>query len=228
MSELKDFSASTIVVGSLNPLIFSPDWLLSAKAIGPTESAAAKENGIEVLAPNITSISFGSMKLIVEQSRFVLTVSDEPLVRAKDFPATCFRLLSHTPVVAMGLNFNATLKTNDNEKWHRFGDLLAPKCPWGDYFVDQEGTRFGGLRSLVMERAGALTGRKGHVRAMISVSEGVSGEAALQVNNHFALDAAGAPGTGLEVYKLLEECWDEAMKQSEATLRRVQEMSDGA
>lgn len=168
MTELRDMSASTVLVGRFNPLIFSPEWLQTHNVIGPQEAAQAREDGIEVMAPNITSIALGSMKLIVEEGRFTLIVSDEPLVRAKDFAVGCFRLLSHTPVTAMGFNFGATLHGSDQEQWHRFGDLLAPKKPWGEFVIDENGGRAGGVRSIVMERSLLPQGRPGHIRCAIN------------------------------------------------------------
>jgi hypothetical protein len=228
VTELKDFGASTVLVGSFNPLIFSPEWLQSANAIGPEESATAREHGIEVMAQNISSISFGSMKLVVEQSRFSLTVSDEPLVRAKDFPATCFRLLSHTPVIAMGFNLNATLKWDNIDKWHRFGDILAPKESWGDFLTDGDGKRRGGLRGLIMERAGVPGDWKGHIRCSVQVPEGVEREAVVQMNNHFDLGIIEKPSNGSEAYKVIEEVWDEAMTESRTMLERIRDMADAA
>lgn len=228
MTELTNFSASTVVVGSLNPLIFSPEWLHSAGAIGPEESAAARKEGIEVQAPNVTSIAFGGMKLVVEQAKFILSVFDEPLVRAKDFPANCFRVLSHTPVVAMGLNFAATLKTDDFQKWHRFGDALAPKQPWGEFLTKADETRAGGLRSMIMERQGAPGDRKGHVRCIIQVAENTNGEASVEINNHFVLADEKGPSSANEVFKILESHWDSSSDASMALLKHVQGVADAA
>lgn len=228
MTELRDFTATAVVVGRLNPLIFSPEWLHSNSVIGPEEAAVAREHGIEVMAPNITSLVLGSMKLIVEEERFLLTVSDEPLIRAKDFAASCFRLLAHTPVFAVGLNFNALMLAGDVERWHRFGDAIAPKQPWGDFTEDNGGKRAGGVRALVMERSQGLGGHHGYTRIAFQVVDGAEHTANLQVNNHFNLAHAEAPSSGAEAYKLIEEIWDEAYERSLRLLKTIKESADAA
>ena len=228
MTELKDFAASAVVVGRLNPLIFSPEWLHSNNVIGPEEAAVAREHGIEVMAPNISSIVLGSMKLIVEDERFFLTVSDEPLVRAKDFAANCFQLLSHTPVVAVGLNFNASLSAGDLKQWHRFGDAIAPKEPWGNFVQDENGDRLGGVRGIVMERNQSLGQRAGFVRFSLHVAEGAEHVANLQVNNHFALGTSAEPKSGAEAYKIIEEFWDEAYEYSTGLFKNIKATADAA
>lgn len=228
MTELKDFATSAVVLGRLNPLIFSPEWLHSNNVIGPEDAKAARERGgIEVIAPNIASVVLGSMKLIVEEGRFQLSVSDEPLVRAKDFTASCFRLLAHTPVFAVGLNFDAVITPSDLEKWHRFGDLIAPKAPWGDFTFDGR-ERAGGVRALIMERSRGFGGREGYIRLSVQVNEGRDLSANLQVNNHFAIGTGDKLGSGADVYKLLEDLWDEAYENSKKLLENVRAQADNA
>jgi hypothetical protein len=226
MADLRDIFATTVLVGRFNPLIFSPEWLAACNAIGPQEASVARESGIEVIAPNITSINLGSLKLIVEENRFMLTVSEEPLIRAKDFSVTCFRALSHTPVFAVGLNFNATLAEPDLEKWHRFGDTLAPKEPWGAFSTDEDGKRLGGLRSVTMERTRVLDKFDGYTRCTIQVAE-AGFEASLQIHNHFEL-GTNPPADGAKAYKLIDEAWEDVFADSQRTMELVQSMANAA
>lgn len=228
MTDLRDFSASTVVLGRMNPLIFSPEWLSSNNVIGTVEGANAREHGIEVMAPNISSIALGSMKLIVEEERFLLTVNDEPLIRAKDFASSCFRLLAHTPVFALGLNFNAVLVASDLEKWDRFGDILAPKDPWGGFALDEKGKRAAGTRAVVMDRHITPGDRPGYVRFTFQVVDGSEHTANLQVNSHFVLGNAASPGSGEQAYKLIDEIWDEAHSYSMSVMNGIKEAADAA
>ena len=179
------------------------------------------------MAPNITSIALGSMKLIVEEGRFLLSVSDEPLVRAKDFPVGCFRLLSHTPVHAVGINLNGTLRGEDRNKWDRFGDMLAPKGPWIDFITNKDGERIGGLKTIVMETQKTVGNKKGHMRCSISSDSGGL-EATVQMNNHFDIGTQSAPSNGAEAYKLIEEVWDDVIEFSQDMFSRVKELADAA
>jgi hypothetical protein len=226
MASLREVYATTVLVGRFNPLIFSPEWLAGCNAIGPQAAADAREGGIEVNAPNITSINLGTMKLIVEDNRFVLTVSEEPLIRAKDFSVACFRALSHTPIFAIGLNFTATLAEPDLEKWHRFGDVLAPKAPWGEFVIDENGKRLGGTRAVTMERAKILGKLDGYTRCTIQVAE-IAQEASVQVHNHLEL-GNNPPADGAKAYKIIDEIWEDVMSDSRRILEMVRAMTEAA
>lgn len=226
MAELRDIFSTTVLAGRFNPLIFSPEWLAECNAIGPQAATDAREGGIEVNAPNITSINLGTMKLIVEDNRFVLTVSEEPLIRAKDFSVACFRALYHTPIFAIGLNLNATLAEPDIEKWHRFGDVLAPKTPWGKFVCDDSGKRLGGTRAVTMERSKILGKLDGYTRCTIQVSE-AGQEASVQVHNHLELGTS-PPADGAKAYKLVDEVWEDVMADSMSILDMVRAMTEAA
>lgn len=228
MAELRDYVAATVLLGRFNPLIFSPEWLATNQMIGPEEALAARETGIEVMAPNITSILLGSMKVIVEEGRFVLNVTDEPLIRAKDLPVSAFRLLSHTPVYAVGINVSASLHCSDDAKWNRLGDRLAPKDPWGDFVQGPGDARLGGLRAIVMERTKPASGRSGFVRCTFQISDSAPNEGVIQVNNHFTLGSQKDPGTGSEAYHLIEELWDEEYSRSQKLITHIKDLADAA
>jgi hypothetical protein len=229
VAELRDTNVSTVLLGRFNPLIFSPEWLETNKIIGPEEAASAREGGIEVMAPNITSINLGTMKLVVEEQRFMLIVGDEPLVRAKDFPVNCFNLLRHTPVHAVGLNYNSTLIGSDLEAWHRFGDELAPKGPWGDFLTGPDDKRLGGLRGLTLEQQAGPDERQAYTRLSIDVGESLPPmHATLNVNDHFKLGDIDSPQSGAEACKLIDEVWDNAMERSKALTEKVRGIADVA
>lgn len=218
-----------MLLGRFNPLIFSPEWLAKHGVIGPVEAEAARIEGIEVMAPNVTSIKLGSMKLLVEAERFMLVVADHPLIRAKDFAVTCFNVLRHTPVHAIGLNYNATLVGSDENKWHRLGDQLAPKEPWGDFLTGAKGKRLGGLRSIALDQIGCeVDERWTHTRLQFEVQEGPGMQALLNINNHFKLGSDDKPQTGLEAYRLIDELWEPAMKKSSELTNNILELANAA
>lgn len=225
VAELRDTNVSTVVLGRFNPLIFSPDWLLANGAIGPIEADEARVDGIEVISPAITSIKLGSMKLLVEEQRFMLVVGDEPFIRGKDFPATCFAVLRHTPVHAIGINYNQTLVGNDEASWHRLGDRLAPKEPWGDFVPRGGDKRSGGLRSIVMERRGGGDERWGYTRVSLEVQE-QSLRALVNINNHFRLGDAANPESGAEAFRLINDLWDGAIEQSRVLTQQLRDLAD--
>ncbi|SEH12668.1 hypothetical protein SAMN05428974_0533 [Sphingopyxis sp. YR583] len=228
MAELRDRNVSTVLLGRFNPLIFSPDWLAANNVIGPVEAKEASQDGIEIMSPTVTSIKLGSMKLLVEEQRFMLVVGDEPFVRAKDFPATCFAVLRHTPVHAIGINYNEMLVGNDEASWHRLGDRLAPKEPWGDFVPHDDGAeRRGGLRSVVMERRGGGGGddRWSYTRVSFEIQDQAL-HGLINVNNHFRLGDAAHPQSGAEAYHLVNDLWDRVMDHSRALVHQMRDLAD--
>lgn len=226
--QLRDPALSTVLLGHFNPVIFSPDWLLTNRIIGPDVAAFAREKGVEVMAPPITSINFGSMKMLVEEQRFMLLVGDEPLVRARDFPISCFRLLRHTPVSALGLNFNVPVVATDQERWHRFGDMLAPKAPWGEFLVDQTDTRHGGLRSIAVERKGADTDPFTYIRVSLAINEANPLEGLLTINHHFALGDGERLSTAGEASDLIDQHWEAAVQTAKDIAVQMKGVADAA
>lgn len=226
VAELRDRNVSTVLLGRFNPLIFSPDWLFANGAIGPVEAEEARLEGLEIMSPAVTSIKLGSMKLLVEEQRFMLVVGDEPFVRAKDFPATCFAVLRHTPVHAVGINFNETLIGNDEASWHRLGDRLAPKEPWGDFVPRDDGAeRRGGLRSIAMERRGGDDERWSYTRVTFEIQDGPA-RGVINVNNHFRLGDAKTPQSGAEAFHLINDLWDGVIEQSHALVDQIRKLAD--
>ncbi len=105
MAEKREATSTVVLLGRFNPLIFHPSWLSANKIIGASEAnTAIEKNGIEVMLPDVCSLKLDNKNLIVEAERFTVTALDEPLVQARDFAASSFSILSHTPAKAIGLN----------------------------------------------------------------------------------------------------------------------------
>src|SRR3546814_7623677 len=84
------------------------------------------------------------------------------------------------------------------------------------------------VRALVMERSKGFHDKNGFSRLSFQVKDGAEHTANLQVNNHFALGNADTPSSGAEVYKLIEELWDEAYQRSIELLERIRVTADAA
>ncbi|MFL0356681.1 hypothetical protein ACI5KX_09380 [Erythrobacter sp. GH1-10] len=230
VAEFRDKNYSTVLLGRFNPLIFSPEWLRDNKVIGPEEAQNALEDGgIEIMAPNVVSMKIGSMKLLVEDKRFMLLVGDEPLIRAKDFPASCFSLLRHTPVSAVGLNYNVSLIGDEEDKWNRFGDILAPKDHWGSFMTSDSGERMGGLRSITLDRQKTNTDGLSYRRLILEIPESSKERLAiLKINNHFDLSKDGVLSDGDAALEIINNHWDEMMERSNELAQQVKDLADNA
>jgi hypothetical protein len=134
-----ELSEVTIVIlGSLNPRIFTPDWFARHGLFSAKEADAAS---IEVVHAQITSFRTEWLSLNVQQDRFQATTAVAPYVRLSDLVVRTFKeFLPHTPLAKLGINRVVHFDVGSVEARDRIGAMLAPKEPWGDW-AGLEGTR---------------------------------------------------------------------------------------
>src|SRR4051794_20894265 len=133
--------ASVVLVGKFNPSIFQPAWLAANKLIREGEAEAAN---IEVIHREVCVFTTDWLNLQVTQTRFAATAVDAVHQgELRDLVLGMFTLLEHTPFDKMGMNRDMHFKMDSREKWHAFGDLLAPKECWTPIMGQP------GLRSMV-------------------------------------------------------------------------------
>lgn len=227
MPEIRETYATIVLVGKLNPLIFQPEWMRANGLIGQKEAEDAREGGIEVIHPEVTSIALANMKLQVDPYRFVIQSIEEPIVRAKDFAVGCFQLLSHTPTGAVGLNYAQTFRVKNMGAWHRFGDKLAPKEPWGALYSDASTEAHpGGLRTMVMELGPRADGRSGFIRVTVEALETGAPDTKITVNDHYDISQQSKPADASVAVKLIEECWENSMRRAKAIVQSLMDVSD--
>src|SRR5260370_4719802 len=120
--------ATVVLVGSFNPKIFQPEWFARQQLLPQAEADAS------------------DIKLIVQQvchfetERFIMQVTEERFLAAtkpnanpaplRDLVQGAFYILEHTPVTAMGLNYQMHFAMESEKVWHQIGDKLAPKEGW--------------------------------------------------------------------------------------------------
>jgi hypothetical protein len=95
---------TVVVVGNWNPAIFSPNWvaqhLLNVTVIETQLSAGPQVSGLKYQSPTLVVIPH-SERLIIG----VRNVTDAALIEMETATQTALRLLSHTPVQGVGINF---------------------------------------------------------------------------------------------------------------------------
>jgi hypothetical protein len=215
MAETMTSTASIVLVGSLNPSIIQPAWLRSHMIIGEAETEdAAKE--VEIIHRDVSILNFRNMKLVVDSSRFSLTVLEPPFEKAKDFITSVFKLLSHTPSTAIGMNREIVFRCKDVDAWHKFGDKLAPKEPWVALLSSNESDEHnGGLRTMTMERSKRADGNPGYVRVEVLAQETGRPDTSLKYNDHHDLMQKGEPSTAKIAIDRLASTWDSFLIDSE-------------
>ncbi len=116
---------SVVIVGSLNPGIFHPDWFRRQEILAPAEAEKAM---IKIVSPEVTEIQFLDMKLDVFSTRLVLETKDVSRAeKLQDIVVNILAKLPHTPVTACGINNAIQFDLNDESYWHKIGHTLAPK-----------------------------------------------------------------------------------------------------
>lgn len=219
---------SIVLVGNLNPRIFTPDWFARHGLFTAKEAEAAE---ISVIHAAISHFRMESLTFRVEQERFIIDTYEPPYVRAFDLAVRTFReLLPQTPIHMLGINRDVHFDVGDFETRDRIGTKLAPKEPWGAWARsiaagDKDG--HGGLRSLTMEQQNLDDRPKGYVRAKIEpsakVGDGRSG-IYMQINDHYEVkDKSDVMGSE-EILSLLESNFEESLKRSDWIIDQIMKL----
>ena len=170
--------ASIVLVGSLNPTIFHPSWLLHYKLIQERDAEKAE---VEVVHNDIAIIRGQWFALEVTRNRFIARSNDEshfePL---RDLVISIFKLLEHTPIKQMGLNRDVHFDVQTDAAWHHIGHMLAPKAIWKKYLKEP------GLRTLVIEGQHS-DDFKGNINVTVRPVLEKKHTVSVAINNHFEL-----------------------------------------
>jgi hypothetical protein len=225
-------AASIVALGNFNPLIFRPDWLKEKEIIVGNDF---EKLNISIVHPEIVSLLTPWGTFQTDRNNFSITTTREPLVRVHDFFVRCFQCLPETPISAVGINREVHFETASEAARNYVGDVLAPKDFWGD-FMESEGKRMGGLRSLIIEQSVVKEGRRarvdgkfGHIWARVepSLLADIRHGIYVQINDHFDLMiSAGKPSGGLAVADLIAEHFERSIANSERLIDRVMEVAN--
>jgi hypothetical protein len=206
-----------VLVGQFNPSIFQPVWFASEDLIRAGEADTAK---IEIIHPDlaIININMEGFRIEVTPVRFSISTSQVPYFEViRDLALGTFRILKHTPISMLGINFLAHYKLDSEEKWHEVGHTLAPKLPWGDALDSP------GLRSLTMEESRRRDGQAGHLRVKVEPSTKVNPGIYLDINDHFQKPNDSKTTGSEEIMTILEKSWEASLERSGKIIRTLLE-----
>lgn len=128
-------SGNIVALGAFNPAIFSPDWLEKNGLIGPDDAAQIREGKNCFVSRQLTQLEAENFKLVAEENKLQVNSKGALTPALRDFVMGIFELLPHTPLIAIGLNFDTQFRFFDVAAFHRVGDTLAPKNVWGKVFA---------------------------------------------------------------------------------------------
>jgi hypothetical protein len=143
-----------VLVGNLNPAIFTPAWFARQGILSAEQADAAEVN---IVHPQIAHFKMDWLVVRVEPERFAADTAEAPYTRLLDLVVRTFKeFLPHTPLGKLGINRTVHFSVGSQDNRDRIARMLAPRDPWGEWrpLIDQgEGEKHGGLLSLTTERA---------------------------------------------------------------------------
>ena len=105
--------SSIVVIGDFNPAIFTPDWREKNELIGEGDATVAREgraNRKPLISHQVTNFDTDWFALQVLDNKLTLNSRGVLTPMLKDLTVGIFQLLSHTPVIAIGMNFIGQFK----------------------------------------------------------------------------------------------------------------------
>jgi hypothetical protein len=205
---------SVVLVGSLNPGIFHPEWFRKQEILAPVE---AEKAAIKIVSPEATEIQFLDMKLDVFSTRLVLETKDVSRAeKLQDVVVNILARLPHTPVTACGLNNAIQFDLNDESYWHKIGHTLAPKKLIWEPLLQNPG-----MATLMIK--GQLTGSlAGDINVTVAPSTKFRHGLFVSSNYHFPVpqNDSATPHTE-RVTKFIQEMWRPALEMARSVAYRI-------
>lgn len=225
MIEPKSSDVSVVFLGSFNPAIFNPDWLVIN---GVISKAQADVQEITVITPQLSNFRVSSYKYQVTPQRFQVIFESAPHIELQDAVSKIFQeLLPHTPVQHLGVNRTVHFSVGSEEKRNAIGRKLAPPEPWGKWSEEWKDrlppNRSGMFALSVQERfPGDLHQRR--VTAAVQPSELIKDESGIYIaiNDHYILTES----TGFAAASLLIRKFESSVQRSEWIIDQMMQLKD--
>jgi hypothetical protein len=170
-------TTSVVLVGSLNPTIFTPDWFARHRLLSDKEAESAR---VDIIHSQIAKFAIDWLSLEVQPGRIQALTTQAPSIRIRDLMLRTFKeFLPHTPLNKLGINRQVHFKLGTVELRHSIGYKLAPPEAWGEWApqikAGKGGSR-GGMTSVGMRQAEVDDGRPaGFIQAKVEPSTKIPG-----------------------------------------------------
>ena len=214
-----------VLLGSFNPAIIGPDWLVNNEVLG---KEAASSRDIAIISPQITNFRVSVFNFQVTPDRFQVTFDLAPFVELGDVVCKIFgELLPHTPIVQLGFNRSVHFSVGSEEKRNAIGRVLAPMEPWGAWsaeWKDREPPNRGGLSTLSVIEYVPDEQHKRRITATVQPSLLIENGAGIfaSVNDHREL----AGSTGVAAASLVAETFEPSVHRSDWIIDQVMKLRD--
>ena len=203
---------SLVLIGSFNPIIIQPFWLLSKGLIREDEANTAK---VPIIHDEISKIEIDWLSIEVTRNRFELKSSKTPYFDPlKDIATGIIRILKETPIYSIGINHVYDISLASQEEYYKFGNKLTPLSFWESEFNDP---RLLQLEIYEKERKDKL---KGSRRIKIVPSDqSISFGVAFNINDHFDFNSDNK----VNISDFLDIQWENSLFQSKEIVNNLLE-----
>lgn len=215
---------SIVLLGHLNPSIFTPAWFARHGILSAEEADAAD---VRIIHPQIANFRADWLAMRVESERFAADTAEAPYTRLLDLVVRTFKeFLQHTPLGRLGINRTVHFSVGSQENRDRIARMLAPREPWGEWgpFIDRgEGEKHGGLLTMTMQQRQLDDRDRGHVQAKIEPSVRLPGRTGIfmEINDHYEVEDPGSVAGSEEIIEILESRFEESLRRSEWIIDQV-------
>lgn len=183
---------SIVMLGSFNPAIFHPSWLLSHKLIDEEDF---KSNEIEVINPFLAKFKSRWLQVEVTNSRCQLKTTDGTSFELlRDLNVSIFKVLRETPINAFGINVISDYQLEEKQ-YEKAGNILAPFSNWKEIFNDPKLLRL----EIVQERRMDEEEGSHRIRLMPSMLVKPHG-LRIDINSHFEVSKYDTMDKKLHVF----------------------------
>lgn len=212
------FSSSIVAVGAFNPAIFTPDWLERNGLIGADDANAARQSNALIVSKQVSVIDTDWFTLQVLDSQLTLSSKGGLSPTLQDLAVGIFTLMSQTPVIAVGLNFEGDYKIGTLADYHKFGDVLAPKTIWNQIFPTENqsiGMNTLSIRVQTGSRDGNVSPNQDQRNITVQPSSKIRVGIHFQLNDHRDLTATKDDLTPAErAAKVISEDWQSSWTEA--------------
>lgn len=203
-----------VLVGSFNPAIFHPEWFFRQ---GIVTEQDAKEAKVQDVSGEITVVQVCGIMLQCVGDRFSLATTNISYAeRMQDMIRQTFSLLSHTPIVACGINPHVHYQVGNEAYWHKIGHTLAPKELVWNGLLERPG-----MQSLTIKapRRGDFPGE---INATVEPSVKHRPGVYVKVNYHYGLPREAVHAGAAElVLKFIDAEWKPACGMARSVAEQI-------
>lgn len=206
-------SLSIVMLGNFNPTIFQPYWFSSKGLIRENESSNAK---IQVIHSSVVQFELDWVSFLITKDKFqAITTRESYFELVKDLVISTFKILSETPIDALGINhtYNFTLKNQKN--YTKFGEWLGNLSLW------QESVPEAKLLTLEIFHEKKENGELGSQKIRITPSDlpNLNFGVAIDFNEHIQLKPSA--NSNKELLLMLEKNWKPSSIESKKVISKL-------